>query len=202
MKEVERHSVTGYGRQDINYNDPEGEFVYYEDYTALKDSAMDYAYRWGKAQDDIKKAHMLHSMQKEEITSLKEQLTATANILKSAGIEADTVQAGVMELVSKLAELHQIRNERDAAIQGAERKERELSRTYQQFSAMQADTERMNYLAGKVVNVRTPLPYGSHNIFWSQCITDDSDPSYETDLREQIDAQLRAGNAGKDGSHE
>ncbi len=67
MNEVERHSVTGYGRQDINYNDPEGEFVYYEDYTALQ-----------------------------------QQLTATTNILKSAGIEADTVQAGVMELVSRM----------------------------------------------------------------------------------------------------
>ena len=36
MSEVKRHSVTGYGRQDINYNDPEGEFVYYEDYAALQ----------------------------------------------------------------------------------------------------------------------------------------------------------------------
>lgn len=102
MNEVERHSVTGYGRQDINYNDPEGEFVYYEDYAALKDSAMEYAYRWGKAQDDIKKAHMLHSMQKEEIASLKERLTNAQEALKSAGIEADTVQAGVMELVSRM----------------------------------------------------------------------------------------------------
>ena len=105
MNEVERHSVTGYGRQDINYNDPEGEFVYYEDYAALKDSAMDYAYRWGKAQDDIKKAHMLHSMQKEEIASLKEQLTNAQEALKSAGIEADTVQAGVVELVSRMHRL-------------------------------------------------------------------------------------------------
>ncbi|ARF49996.1 hypothetical protein [Pantoea stewartii] len=36
MSEVKRHSVTGYGRQAINYNDPEGEFVYYEDYAALQ----------------------------------------------------------------------------------------------------------------------------------------------------------------------
>ncbi|WP_432372781.1 hypothetical protein ACRPHP_07070 [Pantoea allii] len=36
MNEVKRHSVTGYGRQDINYNDPEGEFVYYEDYATLQ----------------------------------------------------------------------------------------------------------------------------------------------------------------------
>ncbi len=70
MNEVKRHSVTGYGRQDINYNDPEGEFVYYEDYAKLQ-----------------------------------QQLTATTNILKSAGIEADTVQAGVMELVAQNAAL-------------------------------------------------------------------------------------------------
>ncbi|QDH45591.1 hypothetical protein AAM22_gp16 [Pantoea phage vB_PagM_AAM22] len=36
MNEVKRHSVSGYGRQDICYNDPEGEFVYYEDYATLK----------------------------------------------------------------------------------------------------------------------------------------------------------------------
>ncbi len=34
----------------------------------------------------------------EDYAALQEQLTATTNILKSAGIEADTVQAGVMEL--------------------------------------------------------------------------------------------------------
>lgn len=32
---VKRHSVDGYGRQDICYNDPNGEFVYYDDYLAL-----------------------------------------------------------------------------------------------------------------------------------------------------------------------
>lgn len=44
-----------------------------------------------------------------EINSLQQQLTATTNsltnaqeALKSAGIEADTVQAGVMELVSRM----------------------------------------------------------------------------------------------------
>lgn len=38
----------------------------------------------------------------KDYAALQEQIT---NTLKSAGIEADTVQAGVMELVSKLAEL-------------------------------------------------------------------------------------------------
>ncbi|HDI3023018.1 TPA: ead/Ea22-like family protein [Cronobacter turicensis] len=36
LKAVPRHSVDGYGRQDISYNDPEGEFVFYSDYEALK----------------------------------------------------------------------------------------------------------------------------------------------------------------------
>lgn len=35
LKAVPRHSVDGYGRQDICYNDPEGEFVFYSDYEAL-----------------------------------------------------------------------------------------------------------------------------------------------------------------------
>ncbi|EQB0486235.1 hypothetical protein ACYAO4_002705 [Cronobacter turicensis] len=38
LKSVPRHSVDGYGRQDICYNDPEGEFVFYSDYEALKDA--------------------------------------------------------------------------------------------------------------------------------------------------------------------
>lgn len=38
LKAVPRHSVDGYGRQDICYNDPEGEFVFYSDYEALKDA--------------------------------------------------------------------------------------------------------------------------------------------------------------------
>ncbi|EQA3413049.1 hypothetical protein ACX1JN_000692 [Cronobacter sakazakii] len=38
LKAAPRHSVDGYGRQDICYNDPEGEFVFYSDYEALKDA--------------------------------------------------------------------------------------------------------------------------------------------------------------------
>ncbi|WP_283010816.1 ead/Ea22-like family protein [Cronobacter turicensis] len=38
LRAVPRHSVDGYGRQDISYNDPEGEFVFYSDYEALKDA--------------------------------------------------------------------------------------------------------------------------------------------------------------------
>ncbi|EGT5709460.1 ead/Ea22-like family protein, partial [Cronobacter sakazakii] len=31
LKAAPRHSVDGYGRQDISYKDPEGEFVFYSD---------------------------------------------------------------------------------------------------------------------------------------------------------------------------
>lgn len=38
LKDVTRHSVDGYGRQDICYNVPEGEFVFYSDYEALTEA--------------------------------------------------------------------------------------------------------------------------------------------------------------------
>ena len=123
-----------------------------------------------------------------ELVSRMNQVVAENKVLDGAlGAIADAYETGMADLLAK---------EIDTAVNI------ETPSTDAYLNAVRADTERMNYLAGKVVNVRTPLPYGSHNIFWSQCITDDSDPSYETDLREQIDAQLRAGNAGKDGSHE
>lgn len=53
------------------------------------------------------------------------------------------------------------------------------------------DTMRMDWLVSKTVNVRQPLPYGSHNIFWAQQTSDDCDENYTTDLREQIDTILR-----------
>lgn len=53
------------------------------------------------------------------------------------------------------------------------------------------DTKRMDWLVSKAVNVREPLPYGSHNIFWSQQTSDDCDENYATDLREQIDSAMR-----------
>lgn len=51
LKDVARHSVDGYGRQDICYNDPEGEFVFYSDYVALTE-ALEAALRANAAQDD------------------------------------------------------------------------------------------------------------------------------------------------------
>ncbi|WP_205625199.1 hypothetical protein [Pectobacterium brasiliense] len=55
----------------------------------------------------------------------------------------------------------------------------------------QDDTRRMNWLASHVVEVREPLPYGSHAMFFAQCDADDDEP-YHTRLREQIDEAMLA----------
>ncbi|HDR2893450.1 TPA: hypothetical protein I4G69_004365 [Enterobacter asburiae] len=57
------------------------------------------------------------------------------------------------------------------------------------------DVQRMDWLVSKTVNVREPLVYGSHNILWSQAITDEQDDHHATKLREQIDAAMEAENA-------
>ena len=51
---------------------------------------------------------------------------------------------------------------------------------------------RMDWLVSKAVNVRYPMVYGSHSMFWSQVITDEEDDYYETKLREQIDEAMDA----------
>lgn len=55
-----------------------------------------------------------------------------------------------------------------------------------------ADKRRMDWLVSKAVNVRDPMVYGSHSMFWSQAVTDEEDDYYETKLREQIDAAMDA----------
>lgn len=59
------------------------------------------------------------------------------------------------------------------------------------FKQALEDNIRMHWLVSKSVNVREPLLYGSHNIFWSHEITDEEDDYYESKLREQIDATMR-----------
>lgn len=54
------------------------------------------------------------------------------------------------------------------------------------------DTRRMDWLVSKTVNVREPLVYGSHDLFWSQTISDDWEEEHKTTLREQIDAAMAA----------
>ncbi|HFT8655625.1 TPA: hypothetical protein ACGSTA_001185 [Enterobacter cloacae] len=54
------------------------------------------------------------------------------------------------------------------------------------------DARRMDWLVSKTVDVREPMVYGSHSLFWSQTITDEDDDYHATKLREQIDAAMAA----------
>ena len=54
------------------------------------------------------------------------------------------------------------------------------------------DVRRMDWLVSKTVDVREPMVYGSHSLFWSQAITDEEDDYHATKLREQIDAAMAA----------
>lgn len=60
-----------------------------------------------------------------------------------------------------------------------------------QLTAVPDDTRRMDWLCSMVVDVREPLVYGSHSVFWSQRFSDDDEP-HRTTLREQIDAAIAA----------
>lgn len=61
------------------------------------------------------------------------------------------------------------------------------------------DTRRMDWLVSKTVNVREPMVYGSHDLFWSQTISDDWEEEHKTTLREQIDAAMAAAPKAPDG---
>ncbi|ELY3455784.1 hypothetical protein SMY44_000308 [Cronobacter sakazakii] len=79
LKAVPRHSVDGYGRQDICYNDPEGEFVFYSDYEALKDA--------------------LEAAQKR-IAELEEQKAKWVSWAEQASGEVDKARQRIAELES------------------------------------------------------------------------------------------------------
>jgi hypothetical protein len=51
------------------------------------------------------------------------------------------------------------------------------------------DSERMDWLCERVINVRDPLPYGSRDMFWSSP-TDDDGGHEPSNLRAQIDAAI------------
>lgn len=59
------------------------------------------------------------------------------------------------------------------------------------------DVRRMDWLVSKTVDVREPMVYGSHSLFWSQTITDEEDDYHATKLREQIDAAMAAEQAAE-----
>ncbi len=52
------------------------------------------------------------------------------------------------------------------------------------------DEMRMEFLVRHHVDVRTPLRYGSHELFIAQATNDDDEP-HRTNLREVIDSYLR-----------
>ena len=58
--------------------------------------------------------------------------------------------------------------------------------------AVPDDVRRMDWMVSKTVNVREPMVYGSHSLFWSQTITDEEDDYHATKLREQIDEAIAA----------
>lgn len=47
-----------------------------------------------------------------------------------------------------------------------------------------SDKARLDWLETQVINVRTPLPHGSRDLFW--CSADEDEPS---DLRTRIDLE-------------
>ncbi|UJD88828.1 hypothetical protein FS594_08500 [Rahnella aquatilis] len=70
------------------------------------------------------------------------------------------------------------------------------------------DTKRMDWLCAHVVQVREPLPYGSHAMFYGQCDSDDCE-EYHSKLREQVDSAIEAagcivqtGDADKEDDHQ
>ena len=72
---------------------------------------------------------------------------------------------------------------------------RELLAFRRNSPAIPDDVRRMDWLVSKTVDVREPMVYGSHSLFWSQTITDEDDDYHATKLREQIDAAMAAENA-------
>lgn len=55
------------------------------------------------------------------------------------------------------------------------------------------DARRMDWLVSKTVNVREPMVYGSHDLFWSQTTSEDWAEVHTSSLREQIDAAMLSG---------
>ena len=54
------------------------------------------------------------------------------------------------------------------------------------------DVKRMDWLCSMTVEVREPMIYGSHHMFYSQCDSDDDEP-HHTRLRAQIDSAMLKG---------
>lgn len=192
MKDVTRYEATTEWGNAVMSEYKFGDFVTFEDYEALQ----------------------------QQLTATTNSLTNAQEALKSAGIEADTVQAGVMELVNKLAE--------------------ETNRANQNAEYLEALTERMlaaeaqrDGLVAECMEMRSfirkecfflPKPLGEFepvcdsdipatpatdaylNAVRAEAVEDAAKQlygqGYNFEVLSRFADQLRAGNAGKDGSHE
>lgn len=129
-------------RTEMDHDDNNGSWVTYEDYAALQ----------------------------EQLTATTNSLTNAQEALKSAGIEADTVQAGVMELLSRMNRLG---------------RENVALMNYIQ-------TEHLHNCVSTGTGTNT-TPSPETNAFRNNA---------RAKASKIVAALLRAGNAGKDGSHD
>lgn len=167
---------------------------------------------------DMKVNEQLSAYLVRKFSDLHEQLTATTNsltnaheALKSAGIEADTVQAGVMEL----------KVQRDAlAAENAAMKSGIADITFMKDDDFFGSTSEAQRVMGHLVNIQAPATEAHLNAVRVEGIDYLASEAGEmaqhfkqgsSDWKQwksivffavNVAAQLRAGNAGKDGSHE
>lgn len=190
---MSNYYVSGCKGQDddiVTCDDSEAEFwtIYRRDSMGFSQGLVDFTFR-----EDAEAAMKVY----EEREALQEQLTATTNsltnaqeALKSAGIEADTVQAGVMKLVSRM---NQVAAENyDLKHPGTYLpSKRETPDTEAYLNAVRA--EGVDMFIGELSELFRSLKPGGKPWQAVKGIT----------MRAtSFSAQLRSGNAGKDGSHE
>lgn len=100
-----------------------------------------------------------------------------------AGEAIDAIGAGF-----KVEEFVSLENHRATLLQAGNHTEQHLDMV--NSPVIPDDVRRMGWLVSKTVDVREPMVYGSHSLFWSQTITDEEDDYHATKLREQIDAAM------------
>lgn len=175
---------------------------------------------------DMKVNEQLPAYLVRKFSDLHEQLTATTNsltnaqeALKSAGIEADTVQAGVMEMEDKLRIKQNHIKLRDTYIV-------ELEKRAEDAEAKLAELEKQDSIATLYKDDRgnlfihrcSDLQHGLTKVFAHPATAIDLNAvradavedvakrlygqGYNFEVLTRFADQLRAGNAGKDGSHE
>ncbi len=196
---MSNYYVSGCKGQDddiVTCDDSEAEFwtIYRRDSMGFSQGLVDFTFR-----EDAEAAMKVY----EEREALQEQLTATTNsltnaqeALKSAGIEADTVQAGVKELVSRLNQV---------MAKGKELAE-EAAYVYGKYNDemapdMVCDGQTIQEFFDVANSTKTTDAY--LNAVRADAVEDVAKrlygQGYNFEVLTRFAAQLRAGNAGKDG---